>query len=500
MNTLYPKFRSYGSNHLRSLRSVLVCASLIVFATTGFARPRIIISTDPIELNENYRYVDEDIYPGDPETGDPDDLQSLVRFLLYSNEFEVEGIIASSERIDDGRSKIWVNRDYTIHRVLDKYDEVDENLRLHDPYFPTASYLKSKVRKGYSHPSGAALPGPGKDNPGTDLIIEAVDSSPEPLWFLDWVGQPQQFEISQAIWTIRQERSPEEQEAFLSKLRMVSSGIFPGGPGGWLRDNFPDLFLVGSSYIINASEFSPRSWMGMSQHYMIGADAAIWDLDWANQNLRQGHGPLGALFPTHTHEKQPGVADFDSRTFLFFLPNGLSDPNDPSMGNWGGRYYCVGGRNHWAPAEDDHPNSSLSEQRAYYAVGRYQHAMQADFQARMDWCVMDWNEANHNPVAVLNGDSSNRVITITTDPGEVLTLSAEKSSDPDGDPLSFHWWVYREAGSCREPVVLQNPQSREVRFTVPPECQGETLHIILEVQDQGSPPLTSYRRCIVKIR
>jgi hypothetical protein len=35
---------------------------------------------------------------GCPEdhTSDPDDIQSMVRFLLYANEFDVEGLVASS--------------------------------------------------------------------------------------------------------------------------------------------------------------------------------------------------------------------------------------------------------------------------------------------------------------------------------------------------------------------------------------------------------------------
>src|ERR1043165_7041334 len=42
--------------------------------------------------------------------GDPDDEQSLVRFLLYVNEWDVEGIIANRARARDGENR---NRERT---------------------------------------------------------------------------------------------------------------------------------------------------------------------------------------------------------------------------------------------------------------------------------------------------------------------------------------------------------------------------------------------------
>ena len=37
--------------------------------------------------------------------GDPDDEQSLVRFLLYANEWDVEGIIANRSAARDGENR-----------------------------------------------------------------------------------------------------------------------------------------------------------------------------------------------------------------------------------------------------------------------------------------------------------------------------------------------------------------------------------------------------------
>src|SRR4026209_2468977 len=69
--------------------------------------------------------------------GDPDDEQSLVRFLLYANEWDVEGIIANRPVARDRENR---NPERTglgiARRLLDAYGECYPNLVKHDPRFP----------------------------------------------------------------------------------------------------------------------------------------------------------------------------------------------------------------------------------------------------------------------------------------------------------------------------------------------------------------------------
>jgi hypothetical protein len=485
---------------MRSFCSLLLFALVATGAVSKPApdagKPRVIIVTDPIEINANYEIIDEDVDPAHPETGDPDDMQSFVRFLVYANEFQIEGLIAGSERIDDGQSVVWLNRDYSLYRMLDKYDEVDENLRRHDPAFPTADHLRSKVRKGYSARDGRpGIPGPGKENPGSDLIIQVVDASPGPVWVLDWVGQPQQFELSQALWQVSQSRTPAELAAFVAKIRAnyVIVARQPGTPGHWLEENFPELFLMGSR------STSVRAFRGLSDNDLEGADSSLWDTDWIERHVRNNHGALGAMLPTHTNPNDPGLQDYDSVTFLHLIPNGLSDIEDPSMGNWGGRFQRVDGTNRWLPAGDDHPTSSEPAQSIYWAIGRHHRAMQNDFAARMDWCVAAYPNANHNPVVYLNGHGGKRPVRITASPGTTVALSAAGSKDPDGDALQYTWWRYHEADSYDGAIHIENPTGREAKFVVPQAQNGRDIHIVLEVTDDGEPALTSYRRLIVTL-
>lgn len=459
-------------------------------------KSRVIIITDAIEVAADYALIDEDVGPGHPETGDPDDLQSLVRFLVYANEFQIEGLIAGSERINDGENVVWMNRDYSLQRMLDKYDEVDENLRLHDRDFPTADELRSKVKKGYSAKDGRpGIPGPGKENPGSDLIIQVVDSSPGPVWVLDWVGQPQQFELSQALWQVRQSRTRAELAEFVAKIRanyvIIASGA--GSPGTWLEENFPELFLMGSRSTVI------RAFRGLSDNELQGADSFLWDSNWIETHVRNRHGALGAMLPTHTHPNDPGLQDYDSVTFLHLIRNGLSDRADPSMGNWGGRFQRENDTNRWMPTGDVHPTSSDPDQAIYWTIGRHHHSMQNDFAARMDWCVAAYPEANHNPVVHLNGHGGKRPVRMTASPGTTVELSAAGSKDPDGDALQYKWWRYNEADSYDGAIAIENPARPEAKFVVPPAEKGEEIHIILEVTDSGEPALTSYRRLILTI-
>jgi hypothetical protein len=94
--------------------------------------------------------------------------------------------------------------------------------------------------------------------------------------------------------------------------------------------------------------------------------------------------------------------------------------------------------------------------------------------------------------------------------GDSVRLSAEGSTDPDGDALSYNWFYYPEvgtfttsSGTSGQPVKIKNFDQRDASFVVPsgrvmPPGTG-TMHIILEVTDHGSPRLTRYGRVIVNV-
>jgi hypothetical protein len=169
---------------------------------------------------------------------------------------------------------------------------------------------------------------------------------------------------------------------------------------------------------------------------------------------------------------------------------GLSDPEKPWYGGWGGRFK-PGSANQklWLDAEEGGKSLTL-----------WQYARQNDFAARMERCVKKPGKTNRNPVAVLNYNTSRDILYMEAHVHQEVKLSADGSKDPDGNALSHTWWQYAEAGTYPGSISFKEKNNANVSFTVPPDAAGEVMHIILEVKDNGQPSLSSYRRIVVTVK
>lgn len=342
-------------------------AALKLITETGAPdsfRPRVIVITDfppldviPVKAN----------YGPDSMRSDPDDIQSMVRFLLYTNDFDVEGLVASAGTLAN------IARKQNILDILDLYDRVDENLRKHDPRYPTADKLRSVTWQGrhntYGRPAEKIL-GKGEDSEASDAIIRVVDRpDPRPVWICVW-GGPR--EVAQAIWKVQHTRSSAELRRFLGKLRIYMIGE-QDGSAQWLLDNFPSLFII----------VSKNTYFGMfAQHSRLG------DLDWINENIRKGHGPLGAVYPKSGYDpRNPGQQEGDSPSFLYLISavRGLNNPEKPNQQSWGGQFIRKdSSTNHWF----DGPGPK--------SVSKFRVQVQKDFAERADWMVSVKSRSVHN--------------------------------------------------------------------------------------------------------
>lgn len=133
-------------------------------------------------------------------------------------------------------------------------------------------------------------------------------------------------------------------------------------------------------------------------------------------------------------------------------------------------------------------------------VWRWRTAYTNDFQARMDWCVADYEHANHHPIATFYDDTSRTIVRARAQPGEKVILDASASMDPDGDRLAFNWYAYPEAGTYKGDILVIHRDESIAHLQIPHDAQGKQLHIILEVTDQNPMVnLTSYRRIVIDI-
>ncbi|MDW3647338.1 MAG: DUF1593 domain-containing protein [Bacteroidia bacterium] len=436
---------------------------------------------------------------------DPDDTQSLVRLLLYANQIEIKGLIATTS--------CWLTSSIhpeSIEKILHEYGEVQPNLLLHEKGYPEEKELLSLVKKGLPK-YGMNGVGEGMDSEGSDWIITELEKEDErPLWISVWGGVNT---LAQALYKIEKTKSLKEANRLISKLRVYTISD-QDDSGLWIRNTYPKLF-----YIVSPGDhYGSATWTGINS-VIRGIDNRKIANSWIAQNIQQNHGPLGALYP----DVAWGV-EGDTPAFLSLINNGLNSPEHPEWGGWGGRYELYkpefdptkkGGsiveigsetRAIWTNAIDSYSpyihreygrtvgRDTTNFEGYKETLWRWRDDFQLDFAARMDWCTKSYEEANHPPVPLLSHPEE-----FSVKSGESFFLSAFDSHDPDGDNLSFLWFHYPEAGSYKREIKMGAENVHGVHVTAPKVEKEETAHFILKVSDKGSPSITRYKRVIVTI-
>lgn len=261
-------------------------------------------------------------------SNEPDDEESMVRLLVYANEFDFEGLVATTSTWLRNTTRVDL-----IQRQLDAYAQVRPNLLKHAPGFPTAESLRALTAVG--QPAyGLAAVGEGKTTPGSRRLLAAADTADErPLWVSVWGGANT---LAQALDDARRERSPEALARLIAKLRVYTiSDQDDAGP--WLRREFPDLSYVVSPSTTEWKEYWRATWTGISgdRHYKNGPKHKFHLVDnpWLEENIIRNHGPLGALYPRLEY-----IMEGDTPSFLGLINNGLGWHVSPAYGGWGGRY------------------------------------------------------------------------------------------------------------------------------------------------------------------
>lgn len=429
---------------------------------------------------------------------EPDDEESFVRFLLYSNEFDVEGMAATTST--------WLKDRVYPERLVERveaYGQVLANLRKHDSAYPDLSYLRARISAGPAV-YGMRGVGSGRDSAASEALIAAVDRpDPRPLWVSVWGGANV---LAQALWKVEHTRTPEQLKAFAARLRVYSISD-QDDTGPWLRSRFPSLFWIASIHAF--SHYSGAAWTGMSGeefYHFSGPDSSKVSHQWLAEHIRKG--PLGSLYPDYKF-----IMEGDTPAFLYLLNNGVNSPEHPDYGGWGGRYGAVAaGMGLYADVVDNVVGADGRVYRGSEAtVWRWRDAVQNDFAARVQWSLStDYQQANHNPLAVINSDAGKAALRIAVRPGEEIDLDASASSDPDGDTLSYRWWQYKEAGATHDAMaaipdlLFSAATSARTKVTVPSKSGHalqlpQELHLVLEVLDNGKPRLSSYRRVVITV-
>lgn len=425
---------------------------------------------------------------------EPDDMESAVRLMAYADLFEIEAIMTTVGWNCDPYPEEWAQY---LDKVVEAYGKDVRNLmkrsgqksfasldkengRQQIGYWPSMEYVKSRCMAG-SHKAGIGVLGRDNESAGSDFLIKLADEADDrPIWVAAWGSGNT---LAQAIWKVQQTRTPEQLKAFLRKFRIYT---------------ITDQDMV-YSMRMNRS-YSSHQWMRreFKDDLKFIWDEGTWQLqcelgkqEWKkHQEMIQGHGALGAVYPNYKW----GV-EGDTPSFLYIVPNGLSDPEDPTQAGWAGCHkfgMCADSLTYaWTSWQEPQKGITEGYKRRFYP------AELNDFCARMQWAAE--GRGNTNPEVNVNGVHSRAPIYIKVKAGETVSLDASRTEDAEGDGLSFLWWMQPESSSYPQSVTITGSDTPRASVCVPADAKGRSIHVICEVSDNGMIPLTSYARVILDV-
>ncbi|KPM47340.1 DUF1593 domain-containing protein [Jiulongibacter sediminis] len=495
-------------------------------------KPRIIITADP-ELDDN---------------------NSLIRFILYSTDLDIEGLVYASSQFHwtgDGKGTKWYvpGREYDrfnmgicpcesyrwaederfIHDIVEAYEKSYPNLKTHHSGYPTPEYLKSKIRFGNVEFDGDF----SKDSPGSELIRETIlDNEPGKLFITSWGGAStiaralkviqDQYQFTTEWDAIREKinrkvvllPSGDQDDTFYGYIRHNWPGIeyrvFRDSPnygyGAQLRANETNKPLLTPAYMTeNIVSKGPlgslyRVW-GDGKQMVEGDKVDYFGLSgYTADELRK----MGYFVWMPPQEKGSWLGEGDNATFMNMLGNGLRAYEDGTFGGWGGRTIPTVVESNSAFSS----SAGSAEQMAQRLAARNNETeevaipfpdffaeAQKSFVARMKWAVTPkYSEANHEPIIHFQSPEN-----LLVNPGQKVKLHAAVS-DPDGNEVKLQW-VQMPAGTYTQAVEINNAQTETAEVQIPEDAKpGQTMHFILKATDNGSPALTRYQRVILEIR
>lgn len=233
---------------------------------------------------------------------DPDDNQSMAHLLMYSDLFDIEGLVSSPSYGSGSTAEIF--------RMVDLYKKDLPKLEKHQSGFAKPDFLRSVTKQGRK--GNAPFDGITTSTEGSDWIIRcAKKADARPLWVLVWGGLE---DLAQALHD-----DPSIQE----NIRVY----WIGGPNkkwsanayAYIATNFPDLWMIE----VNSSYYG---FFSNNQQPDV-----IKTTDYYQQHI-QGAGHLGKDFKSY-YDGEIKMGDTPS---LLYLMQG--NPENPTGESWGGSF------------------------------------------------------------------------------------------------------------------------------------------------------------------
>ncbi len=273
-------------NRLILIITLCINAIVVIAQQPIPVKPRILISTDI-------------------GGSDPDDNQSMAHLLMYSEMFNIEGLVSSPSYGNGNKEEIL--------RMIGLYEKDLPNLKKHKNDYPEPAYLRSVTKQGRK--GNAPYVGYTTATEGSDWIIKCAEKkSTQPLWVLVWGGLE---DLAQAL---------HDAPAIQNKIRVY----WIGGPNkkwsansyAYIAEHFPGLWFIE----VNASYYG-----FFSNNNNLDS---IKSSDYYDKYI-QAAGHLGKDFKNYYN----GDIKMGDTPSLLYMMDG--DPNDPSRESWGGSFEKV---------------------------------------------------------------------------------------------------------------------------------------------------------------
>lgn len=478
--------------------------------------------------------------------GEVDDMNSVIRALLYANDMDIAGIVLTSSvyhysgNAEKGVEPYrWTGTQW-LTDFLDAYEKVYPNLKAHDSAYPTPDYFRSVTHIGNITETGEM----DAVTDGSEFLKKLfLDDDERTLYVQTWGGTNTTARALKSIeeaysgtaeWAAIQQKINRKVVLYiiLDQDDSYSNYIAVKWPGLTIlndRSNFWHFAYAWQYHSDALNDTLKAEWNienlldkgPLMDYYALMGDGKIIE----GELYEELRGTDDYLAANPSYERYDFISEGDSPSFLYLIDTGLRSMEDPSYGGWGGRFGQTGENVYKNTVLDYEPDTAQYE--AQYTLSRWFDDIQNDFANRADWCTTDDDTAvNHAPVvAVVEG------VDVSAGAGETVTLHAQ-AWDPDGDDLTFSWWRYYEADTYQDSTpateeeevniglllnIVRVPGASEVRdtipltvksgsvrstctFTVPADAKsGDTIHIIVEVQDNGAHTLKHYQRVIVTV-
>lgn len=522
------------------------------------AKPRVVITADP-ELDDNNTIIRAILYSSNVRFEGL--IYASSQFHWRGDGKGTTQYIEGREYTRLGlcpcTSWRFASDEHFIDTIVDAYAKVYPNLKIHESGYPSPAELKSKIKWGNVEFDGDF----SNDTDGSNLIKSLLlDDEPGPLYV---TAQGGESTIARALKSIHDQYAKTPQwdsvrKKVSGKLIIIPSGDQDGTGASYIHPNWPEVreydfsginFGYGAQNLVAPEDniyLSPE-WTreNISSREPLGALYRVWGdgkrmvegdrtdyfglSGYSAEQLRQ----MGYMVWMPPQAKGSFLGEGDTPTFLNLIGNGLRGYEDPLWGGWGGWTRpgamspgslfgppppplppdTSGVARGLSPVRSDANNVNASAKpapplnllnfhippvppRTAAIAARFLAAAQADFAMRLRWSVTPkFSDANHPPEVRIIGP-----LAISASPGSTVTLHGE-TSDPDHNEVNVTWWQYNDAGTYPGDIDFSNASRAETTFRVPDDAKsGQTIHVILEATDNGTPALTRYQRVVVTVK